>query len=123
MDAIVWTNGVFGPSGTAVESLFKLADSADFAVFVISPDDVISRKEELSAPRDHVVFELGLFMGRLESKRVFLVREHGSDVKIPSDLLGVTPITYVLKPNGNVAAAMGPVCTEIRKLVSQLGVR
>jgi CRP/FNR family transcriptional regulator, cyclic AMP receptor protein len=124
MSAITWTNGVFGPSGTAVESLLKLADSADFAAFVISPDDtVLSRDAQTFAPRDNVIFELGLFMGRLDSKRVFLILEHGADVKIPSDLLGITPVTYVIKPSGNLTNAIGPVCTELRKIISELGVR
>jgi CRP/FNR family transcriptional regulator, cyclic AMP receptor protein len=124
MSAIIWTNGVFGPSGTALESLLKLADSADFAAFVISPDDtVISRKHEQDAPRDNVIFELGLFMGKLDPKRVFLIKEHSADVKIPSDLLGITPVTYVMKSSGNIEVAIGPVCTELRKVISELGVR
>jgi predicted nucleotide-binding protein len=124
MSAIVWTNGVFGPSGTALESLLKLASSADFAAFVISPDDsVISREVEKPAPRDNVIFELGLFLGRLDSKRVFLVKEQRAEVKIPSDLLGITPVTYVLKQGGNLASTLGPVCTELRKAISELGVR
>jgi CRP/FNR family transcriptional regulator, cyclic AMP receptor protein len=124
MDAIVWPNGVFGPSATAIESLYQQADRADFAAFVIAPDDtVISRHREMPAPRDNVVFELGLFMGRLDPKRVFLIKEASSDVKIPSDLLGITPVTYVLKPQGNIAAAIGPACTELRKKIIELGVR
>lgn len=124
MDTIIWTNRVFGPSGTAVESLFKVADSADFAAFVISPDDtVLSRDSETPAPRDNIIYELGLFMGRLASRRVFLIREHGVDIKIPSDLLGLTPLTYVLKASGTLATALGPVCTELRKVISELGVR
>jgi CRP/FNR family transcriptional regulator, cyclic AMP receptor protein len=124
LSAIVWTNGVFGPSGTAIGSLYELAESADFAAFVISPDDtVLSRKGETLSPRDNVIFELGLFMGRLETKRVFLIQEHGVDVKIPSDLLGITPITYVVKSAGGLAAAIAPVCTEVRKAILDLGAR
>jgi predicted nucleotide-binding protein len=122
--ATIWSNGVFGPSGTAVESLYNFANSSDFAAFVVSPDDlVLSRDSETMAPRDNVVFELGLFMGRLEQKRVFLIREHSVDVKIPSDLLGITPITYVLKPGGNIASSLNPACTELRKAIAELGVR
>jgi predicted nucleotide-binding protein len=62
-------------------------------------------------------------MGRLDPKRVFLVKEASADVKIPSDLLGITPVTYVLKPQGNLSAAIGPVCTELRKVISEMGVR
>jgi CRP/FNR family transcriptional regulator, cyclic AMP receptor protein len=123
-EKIVWTNGVFGPSGIAFDSLAKLASGADFAAFVISPDDmVLSRKDEHLAPRDNVVFELGLFMGQLARERVFLVKEHHTDVKIPSDLLGITPVTYVMKPGSSLEAAIAPACLELRKAVMRLGVR
>jgi hypothetical protein len=37
-----------------------------FAVLIITPDDVVSSRDiEAQAPRDNVMFELGLFMGRL----------------------------------------------------------
>lgn len=123
-DAVIWTNGVFGPGGIAFDSLAQLAGRADFAAFVISPDDtVISRDHAQIAPRDNVVFELGLFMGLLDRTRVFLIRENSSDVKIPSDLLGIMQVTYVQKPGGNLTTALGPVCTELRKVISELGVR
>jgi predicted nucleotide-binding protein len=123
-EKIVWTNGVFGPGGIAFDSLAKLASGADFAAFVISPDDVVlSRKDEHLAPRDNVVFELGLFMGQLARERVFLVKEHNSDAKIPSDLLGITPVTYVMTASSSLEAAIAPACNEIRKAIMKLGVR
>lgn len=123
ISAIVWTNGVFGPGGITFDSLYQVANSVDFAAFVISPDDtVISRATEFYAPRDNVIFEMGLFMGRLDRERVFLVKHHDLDVKIPSDLLGITLSTYVLKSPVNLAASLGPVCTELRKAIGKLGV-
>ena len=108
----------------AAESLYNFANSSDFAAFVVSPDDlVLSRAADQLAPRDNIVFELGLFMGRLDPKRVFLILEHNGDVKIPSDLLGITPITYVHKAGGNLATAIGPVCTDLRKAIGEAGVR
>ena len=62
-------------------------------------------------------------MGRLDPKRVFLIREHSIDVKIPSDLLGITPITYVLPAGGALASAIGPVCNDLRKAIAAAGVR
>lgn len=122
--AFIWKDGIFGPGGIAFDSLAQFAGRADFAAFVISPDDtVISRDQEQPGPRDNVIFELGLFMGVLHRSRVFLIREHSSEVKIPSDLLGITQVTYVLKDGGNLTTALGPVCTELRKVITDQGVR
>jgi len=83
----------------------------------------MSRDKVMLATRDNVIFELGLFMGRLDSKRVFLIKEHKVDVKIPSDLLGITPITYVLKESSKIESVIGPVCTDLRKVIQELRVR
>jgi CRP/FNR family transcriptional regulator, cyclic AMP receptor protein len=118
------TPGVFSPGGVAVDVLIKEVDSSDFAVFVFGPDDKItSRDVDYMAPRDNVIFELGLFIGRSNRDRAFLIKEHTSDVKIPSDLLGITPITYVSKPGQDLATMISPVCAEIRKAVNSLGPR
>jgi len=59
----LWTHDVFGPSRFPIEDLEAQLDRADFAVLVLRPDDrVESRGKEHDAPRDNVVFELGLFM-------------------------------------------------------------
>jgi CRP/FNR family transcriptional regulator, cyclic AMP receptor protein len=124
VEAVVWTDGVFGPSGVAIDALLNTVNESDFAVFVFSPDDkVISRDNEYNAPRDNTVFELGLFMGKLERSRTFIVKEQSADVKVPTDLLGITPLTYVYREGGNLAAAVAPVCIELRKVINSLGVR
>lgn len=124
VEAVVWTDGVFGPSGVAIDALLNTVNESDFAVFVFSPDDkVVSRDNEYNAPRDNTVFELGLFMGKLERSRTFIVKEQSADVKVPTDLLGITPLTYVYRGSGNLAAAVAPVCTELRKVINKLGVR
>jgi CRP/FNR family transcriptional regulator, cyclic AMP receptor protein len=124
VEVLVWTDGVFGPSGVPVDALLNAANASDFAVFVFTPDDkVISREGEYHAPRDNTVFELGLFMGKLERGRTFIVKEQHADVKVPTDLLGITPLTYILGKGGNFSAAVAPVCTELRKVIANLGVR
>jgi CRP/FNR family transcriptional regulator, cyclic AMP receptor protein len=123
VEVVIWTDGVFGPSGIPLDDLLKMVNESDFAVFIVSADDaVISRNREYHAPRDNTVFELGLFMSKLERSRTFIVREQDSDVKIPTDLLGITPLTYV-KSSRNLTTAMAPVCTELRKAIGGLGVR
>lgn len=124
VEAVVWTDGVFGPSGVAIDALLNTVNESDFAVFVFSPDDkVVSHDHEYNAPRDNTVFELGLFMGKLERSRTFIVREQSADVKIPTDILGITPLTYIYRGSGNLSAAVAPVCTELRKVINSLGVR
>lgn len=124
VEAVVWTDGVFGPSSVPIDTLLQVVNEADFAVFVFSPDDkVFSRASEYNAPRDNTIFELGLFMGRLERSRTFIVKEQHTDVKIPTDLLGVTPLTYVYAGSGNLSAALAPACTELRNVIASLGVR
>ena len=117
----VWTSRVFGLSGVPVDDLLRQAAASDFALFVFGPDDTItSRTVETPGPRDNVVFEMGMFIGRLGRSRVYMVHQHGATLKIPSDLLGITPITYTKK--GEVAQWIGPVCTELRKTIGTHGV-
>lgn len=121
IDVRIWTDGVFGPSNTPIEDLQKAADESDFAAFLFGPDDVvISRGNESDAPRDNIVFELGFFMGNLDRTRTFLIQERDTDIKVPTDLLNITPITYVHK-GGDLTTAIAPACTEIRKAIQAIG--
>jgi hypothetical protein len=120
----VWTQGVFNLSSTAMHDLISETEKSDFAVFVFSPDDMsIIRLHEYKTIRDNVLFEFGLFIGRLGLDRVFYVMPRGqSDLHIATDLAGITPGTY--DPNrtdGRWEAALGPICNEIRKKVRQKG--
>jgi len=118
------TPGVFGPGGVSIDSLIGEVDASDFAAFVFGPDDkVFSRHEKYEAPRDNVVFELGLFMGRLDRNRSFIIKDQHADIKIPTDLLGVTPITYVSKPGEDLSSAVATICHELRKVIKLVGVR
>jgi CRP/FNR family cyclic AMP-dependent transcriptional regulator len=117
------TNGVFGPSRLPVDDLIKQVDSADFAVFVFGPDDKIRfREDEHMVPRDNVIFEMGLFIGRLGRDRVFMVKDADVELKIPTDLSGVNPITYKCKPGCDLADVVGTVCTDLRKVILAKGV-
>ncbi len=121
-DVTVWNQGVFQLSKGYFESLCEALEEFDFAVLVLTPDDVTrSRKQQESAPRDNVVFELGLFTGKLGRERSYFVYEINSDLKLPSDLLGVSAATYRLHDSGNLQAALGATCTRIRQRIRELG--
>lgn len=120
----VWTQGIFDLSSQTLQALIDALDEFDFATFVLTPDDLIKmRGTERGAARDNVVFELGLFIGRLGRERCFIVVPRGSDdFHLPTDLLGVTPATY--EPDrqvDNFAAALGPACNRIRKALERFG--
>ena len=72
-DITLWAQGIFQPSYGYLESLVKALDQADFAILILTPDDTTaSREQELNSPRDNVIFELGLFIGRLGRQAVLL---------------------------------------------------
>jgi predicted nucleotide-binding protein len=100
-DVIAWNDeSVFPPSQYLLETLLGLSRSFDFAILVFGSDDqVISRGERSAAPRDKVVFELGLFMSQLDRPRTFIVRPAGNvKYRILSDLGGFTSLTYEAPP-------------------------
>ena len=73
-------------------------DAADFAILLLTPDDTTtSRDQQRFAPRDNVVFELGLFMGCMGRQRCFLIQEDNRELRLPTDLLGVNRDIYALR--------------------------
>jgi predicted nucleotide-binding protein len=120
----LWTDGVFRASSFAIDDLLDQVKGADFAILVLGQDDtVISRRIKTSAPRDNVIFELGLFMGALGRLRTLIVKPKRLVTKIPSDLLGLTPLEYEPISRGGLPASLAPVCTEIRNIICRLGPR
>jgi Predicted nucleotide-binding protein containing TIR-like domain len=124
-DCTVWTQGVFGLSNDAVQSLMNQVRCSDFAIFVFTADDVMTVRGELfSVPRDNVIYELGLFSGALGPNRCFFIVPRGSGMHLPSDLLGIKPGEYNNKrADGNMRAAVGPFCGEVRDKLNTLGPR
>jgi predicted nucleotide-binding protein len=118
----VWNQGtVFGLGSHTLESLEKAVSQYDFGVFVFTADDaLLSRGQVTPVARDNVIFELGLFAGRLGRHRVYIVRPGGATVMLPTDLAGVTTATYPLDAT-NLAAALEPACEKIREAITSIG--
>src|SRR5262245_28059640 len=74
----------FAIGETNIESLEKAIERADFALLVLTNDDkIVSRKQPGKAPRDNVIFEIGLFMGRIGRDRCWLVDDKRARLKLP----------------------------------------
>lgn len=122
--AEVWTDNIFKPSKGTMESLEGKLVSSDFAVAIFSADDtVISRGHEKVAPRDNTVFELGLFAGAIGRERSFFVIENGNDLKLPSDLAGITSLRFDRPKDGESRANVIDACTRIEERIAALGPR
>jgi hypothetical protein len=94
-DVSIWSERVFGLNEGFLDTLLKSLKEYDFAIFVLAADDMtISKDETRMSPRDNVLFESGLFMGVLGRERVFLVYDDAAQVKIPSDLAGISLASY-----------------------------
>jgi CRP/FNR family transcriptional regulator, cyclic AMP receptor protein len=118
----LWTDGVFRASQYSIESLVQKLDTSDFAVAIAQPDDLTqTRGAAQPTPRDNVLFELGLFIGRLGRLRSFLLEPARAGVKLPSDLTGITTIPYKPGPEAELLALMGPACNQLRRLFKEIG--
>jgi predicted nucleotide-binding protein len=121
---VIWSDGSFKASAYPIESLEQAVDASDFALTIAQPDDfTTSRGHTTSVPRDHVIFELGLFIGRLGRKRTFLLEPRGDHVKLPSDLSGLITIPYRPGEPHELPSRLGPACHHIRKIINELGPR
>lgn len=123
-EVVIWSEGIFGLSEGTLESLVAALDQFDFAALVLTPDDLLtSRNQAEGVPRDNVLFELGLFMGGLGRERTFIVYDRTTQLKLPSDLAGVAAATFEPHFSGNLQSSLGAVATRIEERIERLGLR
>ncbi len=85
----VWDTSVFKINQNFLADLLKASLQFDFGILLGTNDDkVFFRGKEVLQPRDNVLFELGLFTGRLgTTKCAFLIDK---EIKLLSDFNGLT---------------------------------
>lgn len=115
--ATVWDQQDFRLTRDLLDSLLAALDSFDAGVFVLRPDDLSeSRGQSSPAVRDNVIFELGMFIGRHGRDRTFMLMPDTSNIRLPSDLHGITIARYDAERFGaDPRAAVGSACTRIRR--------
>jgi len=120
-EIVPWYQGVFEPSGYTLESLLNAAARVDFAVLIATPDDtVVSREVEQASPRDNIVLEFGLFAGTLGRERTYLLST--GELKIPTDVLGMTRLAYHHGAT-NERAAVTAAALQVREQIDRWGPR
>jgi len=120
----LWSEGVFQASQTTIEELMRITRETDFAVIVMTADDVTrSRGIRKPSPRDNVIFELGLFMGALSKERTFIVAGDKIDIKVPTDLLGLTLLRFRRKAKVSLGIALRDVKNALYRSIVRIGPR
>jgi tetratricopeptide (TPR) repeat protein len=119
-DVVLWTKA-FNLGDVVIRSLCAELSGCDFAVLIATGDDLtLSRGMSSRAPRDNVLFEAGLFIGRLGLKRAYIVCDRSARVKIPTDLAGVTFAMFDSRPK-RLRASLGRVGDQIGTALIQHG--
>ncbi len=92
-DCYLWSDDIFKNNESFLDTLMKSASLFDFGFMVLSSDDGgLIRNKLFETPRDNMLFEYGLFLGRVGTMRAFPIVEEGA--KIPTDLFGITCTMY-----------------------------
>lgn len=122
-EVTVWSQNLFLPSRAVLTELSRFCRQFDFAAFVFKADDVTTmRGKSTASVRDNVIFELGLFYGSLGLERCFfIVPREAEPMRLPTDLLGVSALTYRAgRSGGNLVAALGAACNGIRRAFREI---
>jgi hypothetical protein len=119
-DLTVWTQDVFGPTEYTLESLLNRLEKSEFGIFVLTADDLANvRGAQIRVPRDNVLFELGLFIGRLGREHCFMLVAQGeAPLHLPNNLDGVSVVQFVLDRE-NPLSSLGPACNRIRRAIGE----
>lgn len=93
VDVLVWNEPeAFIPGRYTLDELVRLSRTVDAAVFVFAADDKLwYRKDLVTAVRDNVLFEYGLFCGAISREKVLMLTI--GDPKLATDLNGITTIS------------------------------
>lgn len=114
----VWTNGFFALSQSYISNFQDIQYEYDFAVVICGADDaVVTRGKKKKMARDNVLLELGMCISSFTLNRVIIVKH--KDIKLPSDLDGISAIEYNELETDNIDAIAGTICSQITNYVER----
>ncbi len=118
-DCKIWNEDVFDYGKSYLDTLMELLSFFEYGVLVGTADDLSvnkSRGVKQLETRDNVLFEFGLFLGRLGREKVFFLKESGA--KTPSDLLGVSLAEFSAKDAPDLEEQIKERCGRIKKQIA-----
>lgn len=86
-----------GGLNSFIDSLTDVANSSQCAIILLSADDItldIQKMKLQYRARPNVIFEMGLFLGKLGKDRILAIHEKHEFFEFPSDIQGVFYIEY-----------------------------
>lgn len=86
-----------GGLNSFIDSLTDVANAAQCAIVLLSADDLHLNIEDMSIhyrARQNVIFEMGLFLGKLGKERIIVIHEKHEKFEFPSDIQGVFYVSY-----------------------------
>jgi hypothetical protein len=97
----IWNSGrIFTRNQSFLKSLLDTASLYEFAVLILTNDDISQiRGETYETARDNVLFEFGLFLGKLGTRRVYTLVE--KDLKLPTEVDGISLDFFTRTQDGN----------------------
>ncbi|WP_413722709.1 TIR domain-containing protein [Sodalis sp. RH24] len=118
-----WSTSTFNLSSNALDDLIIKASNVDFAVFIFSPEDIsMMREHEKRVVRDNVLFEFGLFIGKLGKERCYILKPRNKELHLPTDLIGLNTEDYDEERTDNdIRSATIKACSSFQEAASRLG--
>jgi CRP/FNR family transcriptional regulator, cyclic AMP receptor protein len=117
-----WDRGTFGVSDYPISSLMDAIEASDFTISVVRADDVIiSRGEQRNVPRDNVNLEYGISLGVLGRSRSVLLVCAGDDVKLASDLTGLTTYRFRNSTKEEMKRTVRKACLDLKEHIELEG--
>lgn len=115
----LWTDGIFNVGNTTIDDLIEKLNKTDFGLFVFSDDDISNiRGAEYTSVRDNVLYELGLYTGKLGRYNTFIIKPSvTNDLRLPSDLSGIYIGTYNSSKLDNPESAVSVFSSQIKRQV------
>lgn len=111
---------VFLPGHSVWETLVKLNPA--YAIALVTPDDKAQIKgSDYVIARDNVIFEYGLFVGKLgRDKTFFVAPDNEPNLQVMSDLSGVVPIPYPFSPGADVRQAKRDLVDAVHRISQRI---